>query len=168
MTRSPVAPDSVRVTSRTTRVARWLLGGYVLVVLALTLAPQGPVGGQRAARRALQPLVSALTGGSASISGAETEALLNVLLFLPFGLLLPLALPRLAPVLVLLGAAALSLGVETVQSRLLDSRVPALQDVLHNAGGTAIGLVLTLEAVRLTGRRRRWSGEAGAGSEPAG
>jgi len=140
------------------RLARLALLAYLAVPLALTLAPSPPGRRLFAFQDLLQPVVSALTLGRATISLDEAEALGNLLLLLPVGLLLPFAAPRLAPALVLAGSAVASLGVETVQRVLLEDRSPSLQDVMLNVGGTAIGLVVALEL-------RRWSQSRGE-SEP--
>ena len=134
------------------RLARLALLVYLAVPLGLTLAPRPPGRRLFAFQEVLQPVVSALTFGRATISLDEAEALGNLLLLLPVGLLLPFAAPRLAPVLVLAGSAVASLGVETVQRVLLEDRSPSLQDVMLNVGGTAIGLVVALEL------RRWWQG----------
>ena len=140
------------VLARLVTPARVLLAVYLLVPLVLTLSPVAPGRGLEDFHAALQPLVAALTGDRAQIDLGEAEALGNVLLFLPIGLLVPLAVPGIAPLLVLVGAGLASLAVEALQSRVLEARQPALQDVLHNMGGAAIGLVLVGEVLRRTRR----------------
>lgn len=137
-----------RVLHRLVTPARVLLGAYLLVPLVLTLSPLAPSDALRRFHQELVPLVGALTGGRAQIEVDEAEALGNVLLFLPIGFLVPLAVPGISLLLVLVGCALLSLGVEALQSRVLTGRQPTLQDVLHNVGGAAIGLILVAELLR--------------------
>ena len=76
------------------------------------------------------------------------EALANVVMFLPFGLLVPVVLRRPAWVAVPLGAAFSTL-LELGQLTFFPGRVATPQDVLMNALGAALGAALLL-----LGRRR--------------
>lgn len=76
----------------------------------------------------------------------------NIVLFVPFGLLLALAWPQLKGwMIVLLGYAA-SATIELGQT-LLPSRYPTISDVIANTLGTAIGCLIII-AVRNAARSR--------------
>lgn len=150
-------------------VERWLsygarLGLLCLLLLAavLTLSPDAPTRGLSGFHESLARLVSRITLGRTHVSVGEAEALANVLLFVPIGLLLRLALPRVLSTVLLLAATAGSLSIEVVQFLLLPGRTPSLVDVLTNGGGTAIGLVVGVDVQRLA---RWWSRRRGAGAE---
>ncbi len=100
----------------------------------------------------LQTLAAVLTNGRAEISLREAEALANIVLFLPLGLLLPLAWPTVYLTALLAVAAASSLVIEVAQYALLPDRVPALLDVAMNTAGAAAGLVLGGDGRRLLRR----------------
>ncbi|MGQ0434595.1 MAG: VanZ family protein, partial [Microthrixaceae bacterium] len=102
----------------------------------------------------------ASNGGSISreglIRGLTADDLGNVALFLPFGVLFPVALPRWRRRTIVVGAA-LSATIELTQQALLAWRVSTVRDVVSNSLGVALGLalVLTTEALlRRRGQRR--------------
>lgn len=65
----------------------------------------------------------------------------NVLLFVPFGLLLGVMLRRVPHLVVPLGFLA-SLLIESVQAVALDGRTPAVYDLVANTAGACAGVVL--------------------------
>ena len=172
----PAAPGSAEA-GRVPSGERWLavgarlaLLGFLVVAVVLTLTPVAPNRGLFSFHESLARLVSGITQGQTEVSIEETEALANVLLFVPIGLLLRLALPRLLSSLLLAVATAGSLGIEVVQYLLLPERTPSLVDVLTNSGGTAIGLVVGVDVQRLVlaWSRRRRRARVGAAHRTAG
>lgn len=81
-------------------------------------------------------------------SAMVLEVLANVALFVPVGLLLAFALPRLRTWQVVLMGGLMSVVIETVQG-LMPSRFPTLSDVIANTTGTLIGALAALVLVRL-------------------
>lgn len=160
--------DPVEAARPDGRAERWLaygawaaLLGFLLVAVLLTLTPEPLMQGLAGFHASLGRLVSRVTLGRTDVSVDEAEALANVLLFVPIGFLLRLALPRAPSSLLLAVATAASLGIEVAQYVLLPEREPSLVDVLTNGGGTAIGLVLGVDVQRLVRwevRRRRSRG----------
>ncbi len=152
--------DPVAAAARPdSRAERWLAYAarvalllVLLVAVVLTLTPDAPMRGLFEFHESLGRLVSRITLGQTDVSVEEAEALANVLLFVPIGCLLRLALPRVWSTLLLAMATAGSLGIEVVQYLLLPDRTPSLVDVLTNGGGTAIGLVVGVDVQRLV----RW------------
>jgi glycopeptide antibiotics resistance protein len=71
----------------------------------------------------------------------ETGA--NVLLFVPFGVLLALALPLQRGLVVPL-ALATTLVIESGQALFLADRTPSLRDIVANVLGAAIGLAIVI------------------------
>ena len=128
--------------------ARLALAAYVLVPVLLTLGPT-PLEELRAFSDVLRDVVALLTNGRNDVSFDEAEALANIVLFLPLGLLLALALPRAYPSLLLALAAGSSLAIEATQYLVLPDRVPAPLDVALNTLGAAVGIVLGTDARRL-------------------
>ncbi|WP_124342391.1 VanZ family protein [Cellulomonas algicola] len=85
------------------------------------------------------------------VTYAGTEAVANVVLFVPFGLLVGVLLRR-AWWAVALGAAT-SAAIELAQRAFLPSRVPTVQDVVMNTLGAALGVAVLLVARRVARRR---------------
>lgn len=78
------------------------------------------------------------------------EILANVALFVPVGLLLMLAWPRLRLWQTVLIGALMSALIETVQGA-MPSRFPTLSDVIANTFGTLIGAVIVTLILYLAG-----------------
>ncbi|MCC2334226.1 VanZ family protein [Cellulomonas wangsupingiae] len=138
----------------TTRV---LLTVYLAAVAAVTLAPapadDGTLGVVRSA-------VAWLAGHGLPVTYLGVEAVANVVMFVPFGVLVGLLLPaRRWWLVVLLGAATSGL-VETVQ-RWLPTRYPTLQDVVMNTLGAAVGVGVLALVLRAQRSRTPRTGDAG-------
>jgi glycopeptide antibiotics resistance protein len=125
----------------TTWAARTALVAYLLLPASLTLTSAPATGALQGFHEALRSIVQYLTFTDVQVSLREAEALANVLMFIPIGLLLPLALPRAYLSALLLLAVAGSLAIETTQYLALPDRVPSLLDVVMNSVGAAAGLV---------------------------
>ncbi|WP_228395264.1 VanZ family protein [Modestobacter roseus] len=115
-----------------------MLAGYLAAGAWLTLRPS-PMGrvqgfGTR--------LVHDLTGTSWHVSARLAERGGNVLLFVPLGLLLCAALPRVPRWVVWAICVAGSLGIEATQALFLPNRFPSVVDVVTNSTGAAIGVGL--------------------------
>ncbi|KAA0977540.1 VanZ family protein [Paeniglutamicibacter gangotriensis] len=78
----------------------------------------------------------------------HVEAAANVLFFVPLGVLLPLVLREHRFLLGWLAAVGLSVGIEAAQFFFLASRVGSIRDIVCNALGAAIGVLLCLVIVR--------------------
>ncbi|BDV29770.1 hypothetical protein Microterr_04300 [Microbacterium terricola] len=126
--------DAARPTRR--RVARVLIAVYLLALALIAFWPQ-PVD------RDLSDVLQAVTRALPWLSYEVIEFSANVLLFVPFGVLLALAAPRLRAFVVPIGLAA-SVVIELGQAVLLSERTPSLLDVVANTAGAAIGLGLVL------------------------
>ncbi len=140
---------------RIRRGARLALLAYLSVPVVLTLSGRAPDDVLETVYAGLRVLVDDLTNEHVVVTRRQTEALLNLLMFLPLGLLLRLSAPRWAFSVLLVVLAACSMGIEIVQRLLLPERNPSLTDVLHNTGGAAIGLVLAADVQSLIARRAR-------------
>ncbi|WP_336501618.1 VanZ family protein [Microbacterium paraoxydans] len=84
-------------------------------------------------------------------SAVVLEILANVALFVPVGLLLPFAWPRLRLWQVTLAGGLLSVVIESVQG-LMPSRFPTLSDVIANTTGTFLGAVVATLLLALLSR----------------
>ena len=77
------------------------------------------------------------------IGGMDAEEVANVAMFVPFGLLFPVALPRWRWLAVPAGVATSCL-IELVQLTVLTHRSPTWIDIWWNSVGTALGFALYL------------------------
>lgn len=83
------------------------------------------------------------------------ERVANVLLFVPFGLLLAGLLPRGRRAWAILIAIGVSVVIEVGQLLFLPSRYPSVTDIVTNSLGATIGVVIVLLAGAARARRRR-------------
>lgn len=150
------------VTGRVRTALRAALAVYLLAVAVITLRPAGPDDGALdVARR----VIAWLEGTGLPVTFEGVEAVANVVMFVPFGVLVGLLLHRPWWVVVLLGTAT-SVLIETVQ-RWLPTRYPTLQDVVMNTLGAAVGVVVLALAGRALARRaRRGAGDADDATGP--
>ena len=72
------------------------------------------------------------------VPGLDAEEVGNVVMFMPFGLLFPVAVPRLRRWTVPLGLT-LSAGIELTQALFLPWRSPTVNDIQWNSVGALIG-----------------------------
>jgi glycopeptide antibiotics resistance protein len=128
-------------------VLRITLLGYLGMVLVVTLWPDPPdPGGLGWLEQGLRWWSGrGLPGGDIAV----VEAVANVVMFVPLGVLLPAA-TRLRPVRAVPVGAALSVLIELTQLAFLPHRVATVGDVLMNTLGAAVGAALLV-----AGRRRR-------------
>lgn len=148
-----------------TEYAKWLKGiifaFYVLGNLYFTLLSRLPDSGQylelqpfRTYGRLFESATEASTAsGVAAIFLDNTlpivSLILNILLYYPLGYLLPILFPKLKPKHVILIGCLCSIATEATQY-LLKMGWCETDDVIHNALGTAIGvLVWLLQSKRL-------------------
>lgn len=145
------------------RLLRWLSAGYVAAVLVVTLWPSPE---STDAPGWATAVLDALTATGLPITLPVLEALANVVMFLPFGVLgYALVrthdagrLPRrerspLAVVGAVTAAGLLfSAAIETTQLA-LPGRVSTLQDVVVNTLGAALGAAGTAVVLALVSRR---------------
>lgn len=121
------------------------LAAVAWVTLRPDLAPDSAFDAVRAAAAWLQ-------ARGVPVTFALVEALANVVMFVPFGLLVG-ALQRRTWLVVAAGCLTSAL-IETLQLAFLPTRVATLQDVAMNTLGALLGVV----ALRLAARRRRPAG----------
>ncbi|UZN04163.1 VanZ family protein [Cellulomonas sp. S1-8] len=145
------------VTGRTRTRLRVLLAVYLAAVAVVTLRPAPPDDGTLGVVRTV---VAWLVRSGAPVTFGGLEAVANVVMFVPFGVLVGLLLRRPWWVVVLLGATTSAL-IETIQ-RWLPTRYPTLQDLVLNTLGAAVGVVALLVVVQVReGRGRLTSGPEG-------
>lgn len=77
------------------------------------------------------------------LSYGVVEFTANILLFVPLGALLALALPHRRGLVVLI-SLAVTLAIESCQALFLAQRTPSLRDIVANTLGAAVGLVVVL------------------------
>ncbi|GAB7033132.1 VanZ family protein [Streptomyces sp. NPDC021749] len=127
--------------------ARVLLAGWLLLLLAATLAPAQPIGSGDATvwwrpGEGLFELGAPLEPGELTMLVRRQTA--NAGLFVPVPLLLRFAVPRVPAALAFLLGVGLSLVIETAQLLMRAGRIADIDDVLCAAAGTVIGSGLAL------------------------
>ncbi|GAA3679277.1 hypothetical protein GCM10022237_43200 [Nocardioides ginsengisoli] len=128
-------------------VAAVLLACYSVVVARLTLAD--PSAGRWAFDLGWRAADVASDG---RLTWTQTEALANVALFVPAGLLLAIVLgrPLVAAALTVLASAC----IELAQQRFFPSRVADVADVWHNGLGGVIGALVAVPFSRVSASTR--------------
>ena len=76
------------------------------------------------------------------VTYTQLESFANVLLFVPFGLLIALLVPTRWWWLVVVGLIVAAGGIELGQALFLPGRVPSIDDVLANSTGGVAGVVI--------------------------
>lgn len=94
----------------------------------------------------------ALWGVPRAAAAVVFEFVANIALFVPFGVLVVAAWPRLGAWRVVLLGAALSVVIELVQLG-LPSRVSTVSDVIANSAGAMLGAVMWVTLARVLGGR---------------
>lgn len=149
------------MTTRTRHVIQAALVVYLLLVAWITLTPD--LADNDALGR-VRVITQWLTARGVPVTYAGVEAGANVVMFVPFGVLVGLlARPARAWwARVVAGGLVLSAGIETAQLLFLPSRVPTVQDVVMNTLGAALGVLVLLvgRRLRIARRARRGSGAA--------
>ncbi|MFJ6653840.1 VanZ family protein [Microbacterium sp. NPDC091313] len=125
-----------------------LVGVLCTYVLALALIAFWPTHVDRDAG----PLLRAITRAIPWLTYGRMEFSANILLFVPFGLLLTLLVRR-WPWVIALGVAS-SATIELVQEFFLPGRTGSILDVVANGSGTVIGVLVGLVWLASTGRLR--------------
>ncbi|MFK4834582.1 VanZ family protein [Microbacterium sp. ZW T2_14] len=143
-TLAPAAPTTAAVAAVHVRRSQ-RRGIRLLVVYAvmLTLIAFWPVPVDQGASGLLRTISKAMPWLTYDV--IETTA--NVLLFVPLGVLLALALPLQRGLVVPL-ALATTLVIESGQALFLAERTPSLRDIVANVVGAALGLAIVQLATR--------------------
>ncbi|GAA3389847.1 hypothetical protein GCM10020369_41560 [Cryptosporangium minutisporangium] len=120
-----------------------LLVVYLAIAAAITLGPGDP---EAAAGAAASDNFTPFAEINRSLEDGSLRSLAqvlgNALLFVPFGLLVPLTFPRLRVLTAVLAAAAASACVELVQLTHIAGRMFDIDDVILNVGGAILGGLL--------------------------
>lgn len=124
-----------------TLVLRLTLAAYMLALGWIVVAPAQEAGRVTGIVSELASWVAEWSALSSSQAYPALEFVANVALFVPFGALWMLALPRLRPLAVIGSGLATSALIEVVQLA-LPSRFSSLSDVIANTLGTAVGVAL--------------------------
>ena len=112
-----------------------LLGVYVIALAVIALSPVSPI-------RGLDLSQELDAAGMGWVTYTQLESFANVVLFIPFGLLIALLVPTRWWWVVVVGLVVVAGGIELGQALFLPGRVPSIGDVLANSKGGAIGVVL--------------------------
>lgn len=131
-------------------VTGFIFACYAALLLVVSLCPT-PIDGQ-GILESLKIEILQFTSGVSWLSWFQynqLEALSNVILYVPMGILVSLLLARFRNPFVFLIPAAVSGVLEIAQGLFLSSRYCSFMDVLNNSIGGALGIVIALSI-------RRW------------
>lgn len=124
-----------------------LLVVYLGIMAAITLGPGDP---EAAAGAGASDNYTPFAEINRSLADGSLRSLAqvvgNALLFVPFGILVPLSFPRLSIVTAVLAAAAASAAVELFQLTHLAGRMFDIDDVMLNVAGALLGGLLVATA----------------------
>lgn len=127
---------------------------FAVYLVALALIGFWPTTVDRGLEYAIWEVVGWCSwNGCAFLDYPLIERVANVLLFLPFGLLLAAAIPRGRRGWAIAVCIAASVGIELVQLLFLPGRYPSLSDVLTNSLGGTLGVLIVIAVSG--GRHRR-------------
>ncbi|MGW6132166.1 VanZ family protein [Cellulomonas sp. NPDC055163] len=147
------------MTTRTRHATQAALVVYLLVVAWITLTPDLA---DNDALGQVEVITQWLAARGVPVTYAGVEAGANVVMFVPFGVLVGLLVrpARAWWARVVAGGLVLSAGIETAQLLFLPTRVPTVQDVVMNTLGAVLGVVVLLvgDRLRLARRDRRGDG----------
>lgn len=129
----------------------WLAATMIAGVAVLVLSPSSEL--PTRAVLAVSRMGSEAGGPAWLASTSLWERLLNVLLFVPLGILAALARPGWSLLRWAVVGLAASAAVEVVQWQLLPSRDASAYDILTNTIGMVLGAAVVLALMRLFGRR---------------
>jgi VanZ family protein len=138
--RSLQRPEAVRTTALDIGLGLWLA-----LVLMLTIVPVGQA-------RPPQPIafipfldaIQRVADGHSSVPDAASDIILNVIAFVPFGVIAALRWGRRWMTLAIVAAAALSTGIEIAQAIEGVGRFSSATDVVTNTAGAALGFLVGL------------------------
>ncbi|WP_445996324.1 VanZ family protein [Okibacterium fritillariae] len=139
---------------RLRQISSWLLAVVTVAVLVIVFWPTPVDAGARGTiARVLDTLYG--VGLPRFVTYGVVEFSANIVMFLPLGLLVALALPRwllwFSPLL----CASLSLGIELCQALLLPHRFASILDVAANTLGAILGTLIAIVIVKRVRRRDR-------------
>jgi VanZ family protein len=139
---------------RLRQISSWLLAVVTVAVLVIVFWPTPVDAGARGTiARVLDTLYG--VGLPRFVTYGVVEFGANIVMFLPLGLLVALALPRwllwFSPLL----CASLSLGIELCQALLLPHRFASILDVAANTLGAILGTLIAIVVVKRVRRRDR-------------
>lgn len=112
-----------------------ILGVYVVALGIIALSPVSPIRGLDLSQQ-LDSL------GLGWVTYTQLESFANVVLFVPFGLLIALLVSTNWWWLVVVGLIAAAAGIELGQALFLPGRVASLDDVIANSTGGVAGVLI--------------------------
>lgn len=126
---------------RTLLVVRGMFAAYLVAVSFIVFLPGGDAEHVTGVLAILARTLEAAEGLGIPFEVGYTvlEFTANIVLFVPFGLLLGVLAPRWPSWLVIASGFAMSAGIEFVQT-MLPTRYPTVSDVIANTLGAAIGI----------------------------
>lgn len=135
-------------TTPSSRIARALLAGYVVVLALIAFWPT-PVD------RDAGPFLAAITGAVPWLTYGRIEFIANIALFVPFGWCAAIGWRGWRAVVVP-AALVISIAIEVGQGLLLTERTSSVWDVVANTAGAAVGWLIAAPWRRRRRRREAW------------
>lgn len=136
-TAGPAPQPHPRASVRLLRDPRGYLVAYLVALAAIAFWP-APVD------RDAGPLLRSITHLFPVLTYARIEFTANILLFVPFGLLLTLIVARSHRWIVLPVTFLATVTIESVQAVMLDARTPSVLDIIANTAGACLGMLIAV------------------------
>lgn len=133
-----------------------ILIAYLLIIAAATLV--GTV-----LSDIIMPVIDEISRHVSWLTFRRLEYVANIVLFIPFGFILSFLFSR-AAYLVFPAAFVTTVAIESIQALALFDRVPTTTDVIANAAGACIGILIAAPALR---RRREESANGSRCASPS-
>lgn len=133
------------LSRRSRRITVALLVAYLALVARVTLWPEP---GPDRTFDVVRAVIGWLDSHGIAVTYLGVEFAANIAMFVPFGILVGLLVPRRRAWLVIVLGAATSVAIELAQLAFLPTRVADVRDVVANTLGAAAGLALLLLVTR--------------------
>ena len=135
-----------------THLLRYVFTAYLIGVLLLTMVSHG----SSVSRSNLIPFRGIFPALFSDAPNLRFQLIMNILLFLPFGLLFPAVFPKAGKSLIPVAVGFIfSLLIEIVQVAFLRGRCFDIDDVILNTTGSAVGYVIYTVLLRIRNRRKQ-------------
>lgn len=132
---------------------------YIVILLWITILKCNLEAAVQGARDFLEPMSIGERFAYATSyfrwrDGSSRAMLLNVLIFVPFGILVPLLKSRTAPVFTVLAGIATTVAIESLQL-ILTFGYFTYSDIIFNSAGAALGMAVYAIFIRKMGEDHR-------------
>jgi glycopeptide antibiotics resistance protein len=133
-----------RAAAARTTILDLVVATWFALTLLVTVVPMGRFGGPPISLVPFLDVLDRIANGFGTLLSEAPDIVLNVLLFMPFGVWAALRFGRPWLAATIVGGAVLSIGIEVSQALEAAGRAASTTDVLTNTAGTALGFLVGL------------------------